>query len=135
MLGVNKDFVILTFDKTELILIDGSVYSSIDKTFKLKKYDLPVEVLDLVQSVRITRDYKCYKIVDEKEKFDTEGSDTYFINGFDCIVENGKVLGIKCCDRTFILHDLSTYKQDYTVDNVYGSVKYRNYYHIEMNKI
>lgn len=131
----NGDFVVLTFDKPELKLIDGSVYSSIDKTFKLKKYDLPEEALDLIQNVRITRSYKCFRVIKEEEKFDSEGTDSYFINGFDCVVEDGKVLCIKCCDRTFVLDDFTTYEQNYVVDSVVGVVKYRYYYHIVMNKI
>lgn len=131
----NDDFVVLTFEKRELKLIDGSVYSSVDKTFTLCEYDLPEEALDLVQNIRITRSYKCFKLKDDKEKLDIEGSTTYFLNAFDCIISEGEVLGVKCCDRTFMLADETTFIQDYIEEKVHGSMKYRYYYHIELNKI
>lgn len=131
----DEDVVILTFDKTELTLLDGSCYSSIDRTFKLKKYDLCEEVLDLVQTLRVTRKYKCYKLVDEKEVFDSEGSDTYFLNGFDFVVLDGKAKEVKCCGRSFELANLDTYKQEYVVENTHGVVKYRYYYQTVLHKI
>ena len=131
----DEDFVVLTFDKPKLTLIDGSVYSSVDKTYTLHKYNLPIEALDLVQKVTVTRRFKCYKLVDGVEKFDSEGATIFYLNAFDAVIEDDKVLGVKCCDKIFLTDDLSTHNQEYVEEHTLGVIKYRYYYNIVLNKI
>ena len=116
-----EDVVILTFEKNELTLCDGSCYSSIDRTFTLNKYEFNEEIY--------------YKIKDGVEVDPNTGSATHYFMAFDVIVKDNKPVGLKTEKVLFDLLNPATFKQELVEEDVLGAQRYKNYYKYELVEV
>lgn len=127
-LGRYDDFyMVCTLEKIEASWYDGSVYSYIEKTYKLRKYDFPEEALEFIHKYHIHLNLIAKKVVDDEEILDFENNVDYYLTAFDVILVDGVAVGLKYNDHEFRLDVPGSIENKYVEVKYYAS-KFNYYY-------
>lgn len=119
-------FIVCTLDN--MIIEDSEIngYNSIDRTYKILKYDLPLAAKEFVHKYYIILKSSSYKVIDGKEVLHSECELNKYLLANSVILEDGVAVGALYEEHEFILNKPETMEfTKMTVDR-YG-ITYHNY--------